>query len=104
MRCTLNRHGVYYKVIQVEGEIEMRRNASVTIGSHYDDFIDSQIREGGFCSRSEVVRAGLSLLEMHQAKIKALKHAIDVGLKSESVECSYEEFMAEMEQEDGVAV
>jgi antitoxin ParD1/3/4 len=79
----------------------MRRNASVTLGSHYDDFIDSQIKDGGFCSRSEVVRAGLSLLEMHQAKIKALKHAMDVGLNSESVECSYEDFMAQMEQEDG---
>ena len=62
----------------------MRRNASVTLGHHYDEFVDSQIESGGFCSRSEVVRAGLSLLEMHQAKIKALKHAIDVGIKSES--------------------
>ncbi len=77
----------------------MRRNASVTLGSHYDDFIDLQIKEGAFCSRSEVVRAGLSLLEMHQAKIKALKHAIEVGLNSESVECSYEDFISEMEQE-----
>ena len=82
----------------------MRRNASVTLGSHYDDFIDSQVKDGGFCSRSEVVRAGLSLLEIHQAKIFALKQAIDVGLKSESVESSYDDFMAEMEQEDGVAV
>jgi antitoxin ParD1/3/4 len=75
----------------------------VTLGAHYDDFIDSQINAGCFCSRSEVVRAGLSLLEMHQAKTKALKHAIEVGLNSESVECSYEEFLSEMEQEDGRA-
>lgn len=80
----------------------MRRNASVTLGPHYDDFIDEQIKDGGFCSRSEVVRAGLSLLELHQAKIKALKHAIDVGLNSESVECSYEEFMSQLEQEDAI--
>ena len=80
----------------------MRRNASVTLGPHYDDFIDAQINAGGFCSRSEVVRAGLSLLEMHQAKMKALKHAIDVGLNSESVECSYEDFLSQMEQEDSL--
>ena len=80
----------------------MRRNASVTLGPHYDDFIDEQIKDGGFCSRSEVVRAGLSLLELHQSKIKALKHAIDVGLNSESVECSYEEFMSQLEQEDAI--
>ena len=72
----------------------MRRNVSVTLGSHYDAFIDSEIKAGGFCSRSEVVRAGLSLLELHQAKIKALRHAINIGLKSESVECSYEDFAA----------
>ncbi len=81
----------------------MRRNASVTLGSHYDDFIDAQIKTGGFCSRSEVVRAGLSLLEIHQSKINALKHAINTGLASESVECSYEEFMSELEKEDGLA-
>ncbi len=80
----------------------MRRNASVTLGHHYDEFVDSQIETGVFCSRSEVVRAGLSLLELHQAKVKALKHAIDVGLNSESVECSYEEFMARMQREDGL--
>jgi antitoxin ParD1/3/4 len=74
----------------------------MTIGSHYDDFIDSQIKSGGFCSRSEVVRAGLSLLEIHQAKIKVLKNALDVGLSSESVECSYESFMTQLEQDDGV--
>jgi antitoxin ParD1/3/4 len=84
-------------------EAGMRRNASVTLGSHYDDFIDSQIKDGSFCSRSEVVRAGLNLLEMHLAKTKALKHAIEIGLNSESVECSYEDFMAELEQEDGLA-
>lgn len=81
----------------------MRRNASVTLGSHYDNFIESQIKDGGFCSRSEVVRAGLNLLEIHQAKVRALKQAIDAGLNSESVECSYEEFTANMEKEDGLA-
>jgi hypothetical protein len=46
--------------------------------------------------RGEVVRDEFRLLELHQAKIKALKCAIDVGLNSESVECSYEEFMSEL--------
>ncbi len=80
----------------------MRRNASVTLGTHYDDFIDSQIKSGGFCSRSEVVRAGLGLLEIRQSKITALKLAIDAGLNSESVECSYEDFMFQLESEDGL--
>ena len=76
----------------------MSRNASVTLGSHYEDFVNAQVGTGGFCSRSEVVRAGLSLLEVHQAKVAALKHAITVGLESESVECSYEYFMLDLRE------
>jgi antitoxin ParD1/3/4 len=72
----------------------MPRNASVTIGSHYESFIESQINSGGFCSRSEVVRAGLGLLEEHLTKVAALRNAIAAGLASESVECSYEDFMS----------
>lgn len=72
----------------------MPRNASVTLGPHYDSFVELQISKGGFCSRSEVVRAGLSLLEEHQIKVTALRNAISFGLASESVECSYEDFMA----------
>lgn len=74
----------------------MPRNASVTLGPHYDSFVESQISKGGFCSRSEVVRAGLSLLEEHQIKVAALRNAIEAGLASESVECSYEDFMANL--------
>jgi len=72
----------------------MPRNASVTLGPHYEAFIESQISSGGFSSRSEVVRAGLGLLEEHQIKVAALRNAIAAGLASESVECSYEEFMS----------
>lgn len=71
----------------------MARNASITLGSHFDTFVDSQISSGIFCSRSEVIRAGLALLEDNQAKLGALRQAIITGLESGSVECSYEEFM-----------
>ena len=77
----------------------MARNASVTLGPHFEEFVDSQVAHYGFCSRSEVIRAGLTLLEEHQAKAVALKRAIALGLESESVECSYEEFMAGIEAE-----
>ena len=80
----------------------MARNASVTLGPHYEAFVDSQVSNFGFCSRSEVIRAGLSLLEEHQVKVMALKRAIIIGIESESVECSYEDFLSQMEQEDGV--
>jgi len=78
----------------------MPRNASVTLGPHYEAFVDSQVNNFGFCSRSEVIRAGLSLLEEHQAKVLALKQAITIGINSESVECSYEDFMAGLDDKE----
>ncbi|MDD2499324.1 MAG: type II toxin-antitoxin system ParD family antitoxin [Geobacter sp.] len=74
----------------------MPRNASVTLGAHFDRFVDAQVHSGLFCSRSEVIRAGLTLLEDNQAKLSALKQAITTGLESGSVECSYEEFMNDL--------
>jgi antitoxin ParD1/3/4 len=76
----------------------MPRNASVTLGSHFDSFVNAQVSSGVFCTRSEVVRAGLSLLEEHQNKVIALKSAIAAGLASESVETSYEQFMEERKE------
>jgi antitoxin ParD1/3/4 len=80
-------------------EVLMARNSSVTLGAHYEAFVDSQVNDFGFCSRSEVIRAGLSLLEEHQARVAALRQAITIGLESESIECSYEQFMTELENE-----
>ncbi len=81
----------------------MSRNASVTLGPHFEAFVDSQVSDFGFCSRSEVIRAGLTLLEEHQAKAIALKRAIALGMESESVECSYEDFMAGIEDKSYVS-
>lgn len=74
----------------------MPRNASVTLGTHFDSFVDSQVHSGMFCSRSEVIRAGLALLEDNQAKLNALRQAITAGLESGSVDCSYEDFMSDL--------
>jgi len=78
----------------------MSRSLNVTLGSHFDAFVDSQIHAGMFCSRSEVIRAGLTLLEDNQAKLNALRKAIIVGLESGSVECSYEYFMSDVIRSD----
>ncbi|MFA6020903.1 MAG: type II toxin-antitoxin system ParD family antitoxin [Rhodospirillales bacterium] len=36
---------------------------SYALGDHFEDFIDSQVKTGRFNNASEVVRAGLRLLE-----------------------------------------
>lgn len=60
----------------------MARNTSITLGDHFVDFIDQQVRHGRFGSASEVVRAGLRLLEEHEAKVKALREALIAGEQS----------------------
>jgi antitoxin ParD1/3/4 len=45
---------------------------SVALGSHFEDFVKEQVRTGRFNNSSEVVRAGLRLLE-DQEQVTALK-------------------------------
>jgi antitoxin ParD1/3/4 len=60
----------------------MPRNTSVSLGEHFADFIDSQVQTGRYGSASDVVRAGLRLLEEHEAKVKALRDALIAGEES----------------------
>lgn len=57
----------------------MARNTSVTIGDHFSGFIAEQVRAGRYGSASDVVRAGLRLLEEHEAKVRALQDALIAG-------------------------
>ncbi|WP_322895521.1 MULTISPECIES: type II toxin-antitoxin system ParD family antitoxin [unclassified Yoonia] len=60
----------------------MPRNTSVSLGDHFASFIDAQVGEGRYGSASDVVRAGLRLLEEHEAKVKALQNALIAGERS----------------------
>lgn len=64
----------------------MKRNTSITVGSHFDAFIQSQVEAGRYESKSEVVRAGLRLLEQEEEKLKALRQALADGEQSGFVE------------------
>ena len=71
----------------------MPRNTSVTIGSHFETFIAAQLEEGRYGSASEIVRAGLRLLEDHETKVRQLRAALIEGEQSGFVEYSREEFI-----------
>lgn len=60
----------------------MSRNTSVTIGDHFAGFISEQVQAGRYGSTSDVVRAGLRLLEEHEARVKALDAALIEGEES----------------------
>jgi antitoxin ParD1/3/4 len=60
----------------------MSRNTSISIGNYFDNFIQSRISAGRFKNASEVVRAGLRLLEEEENRIIALRDAIQEGIES----------------------
>jgi len=60
----------------------MSRNTSISIGDYFDSFIQNRISAGRFKNTSEVVRAGLRLLEEEENRIIALREAIQEGIES----------------------
>lgn len=60
----------------------MAKNTSITLGEHFEIFVDEQINGGRFGNVSEVVRAGLRMLEDEESKLKALRAALLDGEQS----------------------
>jgi antitoxin ParD1/3/4 len=58
------------------------KNTSVSLSDHYLAFAEAKVREGRYGSTSEVIRAGLRLLEAEEQKLEALRAAIQEGLDS----------------------
>ncbi|RFU13685.1 type II toxin-antitoxin system ParD family antitoxin [Rhodobacteraceae bacterium W635] len=57
----------------------MPRNTSVSLGDHFAGFIDQKVKEGRYGSASDVIRAGLRLLEEEEAKLAHLRDLIAEG-------------------------
>jgi antitoxin ParD1/3/4 len=64
----------------------MSKNTSISLGNYFEQFVSRQISAGRYKNVSEVIRAGLRLLEVEESKTIALKNAIQEGLNSPRVE------------------
>ncbi len=60
----------------------MARTVTVTLGSHYEGFIQASIANGRYNNVSEVVRAGLRRLEEDEMKLAAIRAALIDGEES----------------------
>lgn len=60
----------------------MTKNTSISLGDHFDSFVQSTVSQGRYNNASEVIRAGLRLLEEEELKVIALKDAIQEGIDS----------------------
>lgn len=78
----------------------MAKNTSISLGEHFDGFIASQIQSGRYSSASEVVRAGLRLLEDTENKLSTLRRMLVEGEQSGLADYSYEAFIAELDDCD----
>ena len=62
------------------------KNTSISLGNYFDQFVQNQVSAGRYKNVSEVIRAGLRLLENEESKVIALKNAIHEGFNSQRVE------------------
>ncbi len=79
----------------------MPKNTSVTLGNHFEQFINQQIERGRFNSASEAIRAGLRLLEERETKLESLRRALIEGEESGRADYSLDELKKEIDRLDG---
>ena len=55
---------------------------NISLSPHLEEFVSNVLAGGRFKSRSEVVRAGLLLLEERETRLMALRRDIEAGRQS----------------------
>lgn len=79
----------------------MAKNTSISLSDHLIHFADRQVETGRYGSTSDVVRAGLRLLEEREAKLADLRAALIEGEESGVAEdFDFDQFIAEIAEDE----
>ena len=73
-------------------------NTSITLGERFETFAAEQVKSGRYGSISEVVRAGLRILEEREMKIETLRSALVEGESSGKADYSIFKLIEELEE------
>lgn len=81
----------------------MSKNTSIVLSEHFQSFIAEQVEEGRYGSASDVVRAGLRLLEDREMRLARLRAALIEGEQSGMAEeFDIDAFIAAKAKEEGL--
>jgi len=64
----------------------MGKNTSISLGNHFEEFINHEVKSGRYNSVSEVIRSALRMLESEEKKERELIKALKFGEQSGFVE------------------
>jgi antitoxin ParD1/3/4 len=64
----------------------MGKNTSISLGNHFEQFINNEIKSGRYGSVSEVIRTALRLLESEERKLNEIRNTLITGEQSGWVE------------------
>jgi antitoxin ParD1/3/4 len=74
----------------------MAKDTTIALGDYFEKFVEEKVAQGLYKSSSDVLRAGLRLLEEQEAKLEALRAALIEGEQSGlATPFDLEEFLAE---------
>ena len=73
------------------------RNTSIILGERFEAFTNKQVQSGRYGSVSEVIRAGLRILEEHENKAEVLRLALIEGENSGKADYSLDKLTKELD-------
>ena len=84
-------------------EASLARNTSIVLGDHFEGFVAQQLASGRYGSASELLRAGLRLLEEQEQQMAALRQALIDGENSgEAGPLNMQDIIREARHEEGL--